>query len=320
MRSMVHKKEHYQSLANYYKNLTILKRQKASVHLEAKEDELFWGRIFKHYFPKENFRFITYSKSHNGNDTTGSAQCLAYKDYLSKEFVICIDSDYKYIYGELGIDIQHFIFQTYTYSFENHICFSSGLSNVCRESTGYENKYYNFEFFFEQYSEVIYELFAWHIALYKKRFKEFSIKAFWDIISFGCNANDIRNQSINYLSILEKKVKNRIRKLRKSYPFILIEKEKKHLYSLGIHEKNVYLFVRGHNIYSLCVSLGRDVCEWILEEEKYKLGKDLIKITQLYNERKTFKEKIKNNIHFEKYPEIERIGKDIQRYKSLMKS
>lgn len=320
MRTQAQKQKHYKSLANYYRNISIMKRQKASVHLEAKEDELFWERIFKYYFPDDNFRFITYSKSHHGNSTTGSAQCLAYKDYLSKEFIICIDSDYKYIYEEPEIDIQHYIFQTYTYSFENHLCYSKGLSDVCKKSTGYENNYFNFELFFKQYSCIVYELFVWHITLYKNNFKTFSIKEFWDVITIKKDLNDIQHQSKKYFSILEKKVRNKIIKLKRIYPSINFDKEFIRLHSLGIYEDNVYFFLRGHNIYALCVSLGREVCEWILNEEKQKLKGNSIQITQLYNERKTFKAKIKENIHFGAYKAINKIGEDMEYYKSYFVS
>ncbi|MCC8144863.1 MAG: hypothetical protein LIO93_00115, partial [Bacteroidales bacterium] len=130
----------------------------------------------------------------------------------------------------------------------------------------------------------------------------------------------IKNQSKKYLSLLKAKVKNKIRKIRKLYYSINIEKEKQRLRLLGIREENVYLFLRGHNIYSLCVSLGRDVCEWILDEEKKKLNGNTTKIIELYNDRKTFKEKLKNNIHFEQYPAISKIGKDVEYYKILISS
>lgn len=314
------KKSHYQSLANYYRNLTILKKYKAAVHLEAKEDELFWGRLFKYYFPQNTFRFITYSKSHNGNKTTGSSQCLAYRDYLSKEFVVCIDSDYNYIFRKKNIDIHHFIFQTYTYSFENHICFSKGLSEVCRESTGFENKYFDFEKFFREYSNVIYEFFVWHIILNRISFKLLSIKAFWDVITLSRKKNDLMNQSRNYLATLKRKVSSEIKKLKDKYPMIDIDKEKIRLQNMGIYKDNVYLFVRGHNIYSLCVSLGRDVCEWILAEEKEKLKGDSMKITQLYNERTTFKKNLKRNILFRQYAEICKIESDMEMYARFFNS
>ncbi|MDH8701509.1 hypothetical protein M2138_000855 [Dysgonomonadaceae bacterium PH5-43] len=313
-----HKIRHYKSLANYYKNLPIRQRRvKASVHLESGDDVHFWKTIFKHYFPKDNFHFITYSRSHSGNNATGSAQCLAYKDYLSKEFVVCIDSDYKYISGYPNIDINHFIFQTYTYSFENHNCYSAGLSDVCKASTGYDNNYYNFENFFVDYSNIIFDLFAWHIALYRRNHKAFPIKSFLEVITLQSGSNDIYNESKEFLYTINIKVQNKIRKLRKDYPSINIHKEKEHLYSLGIHDDNVYLFVRGHNIHALCVSIGRDVCKWILNEEKGKSYNSPDKISKLYNERRTFKSKIRNNILFEEYPEIQKIGEDMNYYKSL---
>ena len=39
-----------------------------------------------------------------------------------------------------------------------------------------------------------------------------------------------------------------------------IEKEKEYYAKLGVDESNVYLHVRGHNIYDLLKSMGKQVC------------------------------------------------------------
>lgn len=83
--------------AEYYRNIPILDRKfKASVHLEDEEDELFWDTMLQAHRPGHYF-YIYYSKNDNDNETHGCTQCLKYKQFLSKNFFICIDSDLRHL-------------------------------------------------------------------------------------------------------------------------------------------------------------------------------------------------------------------------------
>lgn len=304
---------HYQKQAQYYSNLSILKRLKATIHLEDKEDQLFWDSLFKLYFPNEKFNFIAYSKSPSGNNTTGCTQCLAYKKYLNKNFLICIDSDYRYLLQDPDIDINHFIFQTYTYSFENHLCANNRLSTTCSDCCNIPNTVFDFNLFLKQYSKIIYELFIWHFALNKSGL--FPICDFMSIITE--NEIETDNQASSFLAIIDKKARTKIEELKKIYPTFDFEKERYSLNQLGITEENTYLYIRGHNLFDLCLKIGNKVIHNYFKGEELKLNADKKAIASLYAQRKTFKKEIKKNIQLSSYPEINRIEQDMKAYTTL---
>ena len=314
MRSKLDEQKHYQSLARYYTNLTILKRCKAVIHFEDKSDEIFWKVFFNKCFPDKTFLFLLYSKNPEGNKTTGCEQCLKFKHFLNKSFLICIDSDYRYLLQEPDINIRHFIFQTYTYSFENHICFSNGLDDICKLSAKFDNSIYDFNAFFKKYSIIIYDLFIWHIALYKKNPKLFNINEFCSIINLGDINKDIYNQTV--LFELKEKVDKKIEILQNDHPDFNLIVEKEKYVELGVTKENVYLYIRGHNIFSLCVSAGKAVCNEILKIEKSKIT-DPVKIKALYDSVEDFEKVIYKNIQLGIYPEIIKIEDDMKTYQAM---
>ncbi len=120
----------YESAAKRFKAELRLRGGTAAIHLENKNDEVFWGKILHEVYPQGRFRFISSSRSISGNMTSGCTQCLQYRDFLDKHFWIAIDSDYRYLSEEPDIDAKHFILQTYTYSFENHFCYWKNCQRV----------------------------------------------------------------------------------------------------------------------------------------------------------------------------------------------
>ena len=120
----------YQSAAKRFKAELRLRGETAAVHIENKNDEVFWRRVLHNAYPQGRFRFISGSRSIGGNMTSGCTQCLHYRDFLDRQFWIAIDSDYRYLSEEPDIDARHFILQTYTYSFENHFCYWRNCQRV----------------------------------------------------------------------------------------------------------------------------------------------------------------------------------------------
>lgn len=124
------KRAFYQSAAKRFKAELRMRGGTAAVHIENKNDEVFWWKVLHQAYPKGKFRFISSSRSIGGNMTSGCTQCLQYREFLDRHFWIAIDSDYRYLSEEPDIDARHFILQTYTYSFENHFCYWQNLQRV----------------------------------------------------------------------------------------------------------------------------------------------------------------------------------------------
>ena len=121
------REEYFAGLARRFASDAKMFRCRAAVHVENKDDVVFWSTVLKHFCPDDRFHFLAGSRNEFGHETSGVTQCLKYVHALGPDFFICIDSDYRYLLHERGIDAKHFILQTYTYSFENHHCYAEGL-------------------------------------------------------------------------------------------------------------------------------------------------------------------------------------------------
>lgn len=306
---------HYRSQARYYKNLLIITRDKACLHLENKNDEAFWKPIFKHFFPSDTFHFIPHSKSESNNDTSGCEQCLKFRPYLDEKFLICIDSDYRYLHQETDIDINHFIFQTYTYSFENHLCHEKGFNNTCKLVTnGYENTAYDYASFIKRFSNIIYDLFIWHVALCKSNPPEYPKDAFTALLNVGSLQ---ANKQEKYLEELEIRTNEKLNSLQQSKPHFDLDAEKQLYSGMGVTEDNVYLYIRGHCLFTLYNKILDDTCSTILEHEKQKLVGNGAEISSLFSKRKKVENVFIENIFFGQYPEIEKIEEDMKIYQTM---
>ena len=105
-----------ESQAKYYNNIPFVSpKYRSVVHLEDDEDKVFWDTMLQRFRPG-NYFYVSYSKSEKGNDTHGCDQCLKFFPYLTDRFFVCIDSDFRYLMGEPDIDSDHYVIQTYTYS------------------------------------------------------------------------------------------------------------------------------------------------------------------------------------------------------------
>lgn len=313
------REEHYQRLSIDFKGQARLRRCDAAVHVEAAQDQRFWDTIFHHFLPQRKFHFIAHSRTWRGTEASGVTQCLSFKPYLGKDFFICIDSDYRYLLQEKDINIHNYIFQTYTYAIENHYCAAPGLDYVCKRASGEANGIFNFELFLERYSEIIYELFLWYIHARITFDFTFERWEFYQLISLRRNAPypDIKNNGASELAFMNEKVQSKLRLLKREYPFTNIEHVRQRMNDLGVRTDNVYLFIRGHNLFDTVVAIGRKVCEKLLENKKNMQNNESHQIAEIYSEGHDFENHIKHNFSFGKYNEIIKIGKDIDTFFSL---
>ena len=309
----ISREEHYKQLAIDFRGQARLKRCDAAVHVEAAQDQRFWDSVFHHFVPHRRFHFISHSRTLSGADASGVTQCLSFAPYLSKDFFVCIDSDYRYLMQEKDINVKHYIFQTYTYSIENHYCAAPGLDYVCERATEEQNGIFNFELFLQRYSAIVFELFLWHIYSRSNFHLQFERWEFQDLINIRHNGAypDIQNNGEAELAILNERVQHKLGVLNRDFPYADIDSIRHRLKDLGVRDDNVYLFIRGHNLFDVVVSIGRKVCEKLLEHRKKQQNNDSHKINDLYSGGHDFENHIKHNFSFGKYGEISKVENDI---------
>lgn len=308
--------QHYQYWAIHYAGESVLKQCDASVHVEAEADALFWKKIFKHFAPGKRFNFVYQSLTPRGSMATGVSHCLKYKAYLSKRFFICIDSDYRYVMQSVGFTPRQFVFQTYTYSIENHFCYARMLNHLNEKSTGgIPNTLFDFEIFLTQYSQTIYETLVWHLYLVRRNEKAFSKNEFSQIIQLQQSAPyyDIKHNGEAVIHELSRRCKLKLAEITEKFPQISIEAEKERLALLGLLPHTAYWYVRGHNLFDLICAIGIEVNNQLFRQLNTRQWPKSAK-RKIYEREVRFKTCLDNHIVFDDYYPMKKIKEDIESF------
>lgn len=235
--------------AEYFANIPIIDRTfRATVHLESEEDEMFWDTMLQKYHSGK-YNYVYYSKNESGNDSKGCVQCLKYKNYLSRNFFICIDSDLRYLCQEQGIDRSHFILQTYGYSWENHYCYAEKLETSWKNKCPEKAKDFSFRHFINELSCALYTDFLNFLIMRKRGFKkDFPLRRFDGSIPRQCNSKELAENG-----------KGIIYKIKAGGSYVNAQ-DKAYFQNLGLTERNAYMHIKGHTIYTLIKSIGDCIC------------------------------------------------------------
>lgn len=248
----------FQEQAQYYRNIPLIERDVvASVHLENAEDKRFCDAILQRHHPGRYY-FISQSRSARGQNTSGCEQCLNYRSYLSKDFFVFIDSDMRYVLQQEDIDALHFVCQTYTYSWENHYCESKALQKRYVQAVEEKGQTVCFDFvgFLDVLSKLFYDPFALFVKNLKDKSDTFTITALCGCIPRQCHGDELNDNGKPLLH----RIQSNLTTYQRTAEHTDLNAAKDFLRSVGIDETNVYLHLRGHNLYDLVCYIGRIVC------------------------------------------------------------
>lgn len=281
----------YEKQAKYYANVPLLTGCVASVHLEDAEDKQFWNLLLQRVAPGEYY-YVSGSRSKKEKQTTGCEQCLKYRGYLSKYFFIAVDSDIRYPLQESDLDSEHFVAQTYTYSWENHYCEANGLQKRFEKAMAVEGKAVPFDFncFIGKLSKLLYVPFIYLIYNKCKGDKDtfVTVKKV-----FGCLPSQIRHEWLDnngegLLEYIKCKIETTFPMMRSEDLTPTINRMK----LLGITEDNVYLHVRGHNLFKMLRSMGLILCHG----SKVRFTKEVLQSELLVDDSYWQLEKVENDL------------------------
>lgn len=236
--------------AQYYKNLLLRDRSiKAVVHLENAEDERFWNNQLQNASPAKYF-FLTYSKNNNGVDSRGCEQCLRYRPYLTKHFFICIDSDLRQLKGEDGLNADNYIAQTYTYSWENHLCEAKHLQR--RFSALVPESNFDFEVFLTHLSTVIYKplLYLVHYSQNSELNRQWNISKFNACLPLQPKLEELSDNGRGYIERVSLLFEEALRGLEQ--PDMMANE--------FIDDSNAYLHIQGHQLFKIVLHIGTMLC------------------------------------------------------------
>lgn len=235
--------------AKLYRNLALTNRYQAIVHLEDKEDEKFWNYQLQNVKPGRN-RYLYYSKNNNGTDTRGCEQCLRFKPYLTDRFFICIDSDLRLLKGEEGLTAENHVAQTYAYSWENHLCESSHISERMKQNMAQVD--FDIVEFIAAFSKIVYMplLYLVHYSTNNELNKLWNISKFNACIPLQPKRSDLDNNGKAYLAFIKSRFDQELKKLPEQ---AICEIE-------SVNEGNAYLHIQGHLLYKMMLHIGTLLC------------------------------------------------------------
>jgi len=252
---------HYESLAIDYANQALVLRAVATVHLENMNDEFFWKPILESIKPG-TYNFIGTSKNKNDKETSGCAQCLNFKGYLSKSFFVCMDSDYRLLDNGEPVSVNDFFAQTYTYSWENHLCFADDLQKRLTTALTGKTPYIAFDFkvFLSKLSEVVYPIVLQYLSMRRNGREDFTKKHFNELFNIHPEDADYSNNGDGIIDKLNSKFSALQTELRPAYNMDF-KQESDYYGEKGLSKENAYLRMRGHNLYDLINTIGTHICK-----------------------------------------------------------
>lgn len=252
-------REERKRLAQFARNLSktrYLYRVSVIARVESEDDIPFWQYVFSQSRPDLKLKFLP-SENGDGTDVRqrGKTVCMRYVPYLNKNFVICVDSDFDRFTRPGTLTADKFIFQTYTYSFENHYCWSEGLQSVwILNQVGV----FDFKIFLQNLSIILYPTLIEMLATKAAKKKSWNLTDLCSIIlSTQVNrAGVLNNNGTMLLQDIQSKVY--AWRSRQVHPTIAAcNKMKADSLTLGLDELTTYLFMQGHCIFDLVQRIGK---------------------------------------------------------------
>ena len=289
----------YELAARRYKAECRVRGWTAVIHIENRNDEVFWGKVLHHVYPEGKFHFIAASRSVNGNLTAGCTQALKYREFLDSRFWIAIDSDYRYLSGEANLDARHFILQTYTYSFENHFCYAACAQRALNDACGGIATGFDFGAFLDAYSRAVYPLFVWLLYLDATAPGVFPHNVFHRLLSLPIGGRSLENNGASVIQVL--RAHKMVRHFRRFYPDADMTWFEARAASLGLRPTTAYLYVRGHQLYDCVNEQGRKVQNTVRRGVNGKLLGG-----------KSFEHYLTSQLCFGEYDELRRVEADVK--------
>jgi hypothetical protein len=149
-------------------DLALLPGKNAVVLLEDREDIPFWKRVLQEFAPGINPDFPFW------DNTRGKGRLKKFVHLVSQKILLCTDSDNDAFHQTKNTEWlsprRPFIYQTYAYSWENHLIHPENLRQDCLSIT-YED--YDFQTDFKEISESLHDwLMLWLFLTDENRVSE----------------------------------------------------------------------------------------------------------------------------------------------------
>ena len=227
------------------------------VYVESDDDIAFWKSILVD-FESDDILFDIQLPIRNKLEK-GKASALNFtremgETQTGRHLIACVDSDYDYLLQGMTrmsrtVNDNPYVFQTYSYSIENLMCFSGSLQPLCVLATKNDRRVVDFDELARIYSGIIYEVLLWSVYLVRMRDSHsFPLTEFGHIIRI--DYPNLKDKFQGAFKALRLRVDKKVRQLRAKFPNSVqsVDELKKELVTLGVTPQNCYLFAHGHTI------------------------------------------------------------------------
>ncbi len=298
------------------------------VFVEGYEDVSFWRGIFDEY---ETSR-ITFEINvpPRADLAKGKKVILGMHGECSPERLLCVDSDFDYLFGDLTnqsnlVTCTDYMFHTYAYATENYLCYAPSLHNVCVKATKNDTRIFDFERFMSEYSRIIYPLFLWYA--YSAQLKNEKVLTLLEFrATVKLNYLEVDDNGGNTLYWLERQVDKRLRALEKEHPgwqndldsfgALLAQK--------GVTPETTYLYMQGHTLMdNVVIIMLNAVCDVLRQMSNLRISASTKTGTALRNEISNYNNALRNvrdvlldNESYKDCPLYGKLRSDIEKYLS----
>lgn len=273
--------------AENLENARYLNRADIVIMTESSDDERFWKAVFNHSLSGKKVMF-NYAVQPSSKGTYGKTICMKYAPFTNKHFVLAVDSDFDRIQG---LQYTSFVFQTMTYSWENHYCWSQSLNSIYKgiSTTG---RTFEFNVFLTKLGSIIYPYMIKLLAAKKERNKSWTLDAMCSaILSVQPNKEGLLDDDG---ALLHEAIEDSLQQWASSLasPSSSAQDDIKMSFdNMGIKYDNAYLYMQGHCIYDMLKRIGAALTNQSASD---------FECQALYH-----------NLKFDKYPEIQTLVNDI---------
>lgn len=279
----------YIEAANRLKPLAA--RRRVVAYVESYDDILFWSTVLSEY----ETPYLQFDVMLPSSKTIGKGKKLAMNHHLGPGMIACVDADLDYLLQDAtqsSRELNHspYIFHTYAYSIENHLCYAPSLKGVCVMSTLNDRDIIDIEEYMRQYSRIVFPLLVWLVWVHRKGYcQHLTITAFGQTVGY----HDISlHRPEETLEAVRRRVNKKVASMQRTFPqckkdYAPLREE---LANLGVTPDNAYLYIQGHTLMnSVVLPLLTPICNALRKEREREIAALAMHNHQMENELSSYR-------------------------------
>ena len=296
------------------------------VFVEGYEDVAFWRGIFDHF--RNPYLHFEISVPNRPDLPKGKKVLLSMIPESSEELLLCVDSDFDYLFGDRTeqsreVGSARYMFHTYAYATENYLCYAPSLHNVCVKATKNDTRIFDFVAFMADYSRAIYPMFLWYVySAFRSAETVFTLADFKATVRIGYL--DIAGNGANTIAWLRRNVSKRDAALRANPPAMVapMHRFERQLRARGVTPETTYLYMHGHTLMDCVVMIALSaVCEKLKQMSIAKINASKKEGVALRNELANYTNSLRSirdvlldNENYTSCPLYKRLRRDLDKY------